>query len=104
MDDDRVRSAVFGSYHDLVAEGHEVDCFLVADPCALDGFGEDARTRLCVVDPELRAEGWMSRSPALARVAASLHARVAAARLDRLLSRSNRRVPYDAFVQPGASR
>ena len=100
MDDDAVRSAALATYRDLVAEDHEVDCFLVADPRALDGFGDDARTRLCVVDHEFRAERWSSRSPALARVTQSLLVRVAALRLRRLLAQANRRVAYDAFVQP----
>jgi hypothetical protein len=100
MDDDAVRSAAIATYRDLVAEDHEVDCFLVADPRGLDGFGVDARTRLCVVDHEFRAERWSNRSPALARVTEYLLVRVAALRLRRLLARANRRVAYDAFIQP----
>src|SRR5262245_3190710 len=100
MDDDAVRTAAIATYRDLVAEDHEVDCFLVADPRALEGFGDDARTRLCVVDHEFRAERWTRRSPALARMAHDLLVRVAALRLRGLLARANRRVAYDAFIQP----
>ena len=100
MDDDAVRSAALDTYRELVAEHHEVDCFLVADPRALDGFDDDARTRLCVVDHEFRSERWAGRSPAIVRVAESVMVRVAAMRLRRLLARANRRARYDAFVQP----
>ena len=101
MDDDAVRAVALDTYRDLVAQGHEVDCFLVAAPGAVDGFGDGDRTRLCVVDHEFRAERWTNRSPALARAAESLLVRAAAVRQRRLLTRANRRAPYDAFVQPG---
>jgi hypothetical protein len=100
MDDDAVRSAALATYRELVAEDHDVDWFLVADPRALDGFDGDTRTRLCVVDHEFRAERWARRSPALARLAESVMVRVAVMRLRRLLGRANRRKRYDAFVQP----
>jgi hypothetical protein len=100
VDDDAVRSAAIETYRDLVAEGHVVDCFLVADPRAVDGFGDDARTRLCVVDHEFRAERWTSRSSSPARIAEALFVRAAAVRLRRLLARTGRRVSYDAFVEP----
>jgi hypothetical protein len=100
VDDDAVRDATIATYRDLVAEGHDVDCFLVADPRSLDGFGDDARTRLCVVDHGYRAERWSRCSPLLARAVERASLRAATKRLRALVARADRRAAYDAFVQP----
>jgi len=100
LDDDAVRDAATVTYHELVAEGHEVDCFVMADPRAVDAFADGDRTQLCVVDHGYRAEQWEGRSAAVARAAHGVMARVAAARLRALVTRADRREAYDAFVQP----
>jgi hypothetical protein len=104
LDEDVVRRAATDTYRELVAEGHEVDCFVVGDPRAVDAFAADDRTRLCVVDDGYRSEQWEARAPAVARVAQQAMARVAAARLRTLVTRSHRRAAYDAFVQPDWDR
>ena len=80
IDDDAVRRAADVTYHDLVTEGHEVDCFVVGDPRVVSAFGGD-RTRLCVVDDGFRSEQWQAQAPAIARAAQQLMTRVAARRL-----------------------
>jgi len=100
MADVAVRSAAVATYRDLCADGHEVDCFLVADPCGVDGFGDEARTRLCIVDPGFRAVRWSDRPPVLARAVERVAVRIAAIRLRGLVVRAGRRVKYDAFVRP----
>jgi hypothetical protein len=100
VDDDAVRRAALETYRDLVAEGHEVDCFLVADPHTVEHFGDASRTRLCVVDHGFRAERWSDRSPGLARAVERAAVRAATTRLRALVARANRRAAYDAFVQP----
>ena len=99
MDDAAVRDATIATYRDLVAAGHDVDCFLVADPRRLDAFTGD-RTRLCVVDHGFRAGRWAQRPPAVASAAEAVMVRAARRRLRAMVGRSNRRVPYDAFVHP----
>jgi hypothetical protein len=32
LDDDAVRHAATSTHRELVAEGHDVDCFVIADP------------------------------------------------------------------------
>src|SRR5262249_45172590 len=99
MEDDAVRSAAVATYHELLVEGHDVDCFLVGDPSTLDGFG-DARTRLCVVDHGFRPEPWTDRAPMMGRSVERARVRMAAVRLHALLARADRRDAYDAFVEP----
>ena len=100
LDDDAVRHATTLTYRELVAEGHDVDCFVTGDPRVVGEFADQDRTRLCVVDHGYRAEPWEARSPAVARTAQRVMARVAAARLRALVTRAHRREAYDAFVQP----
>lgn len=104
IDDDAVRRATLETYRDLVAEGHEVDCFLVADPRAIEGSDDVVRTRLCVVDHGFRADRWSDRSPALAGVVERASVRAAMLRLRALVARTDRRDAYDAFVQPRLPR
>ena len=100
VDDDAVRDATLESYRALVTEGHEVDCFLVADPRSVDDFGDADRTRLCVVDHGFRAERWSGRPPGLARAVEVTCVRAATVRLRALVARAHRRAAYDAFVEP----
>jgi hypothetical protein len=100
MDDVAVRRAAEATYHDLAEAGHEVDCFVVGDPRAVEGFAGAERTRLCVVDDGFRSERWRGRAPAVAGVAREVMARVAVTRLRALVTRADRRAAYDAFVQP----
>jgi hypothetical protein len=99
VDDDAVRRAALDVYHELTAAGHEVDCFVIADPNGVDGFLED-RTRLCVVDQGFRRERWSNRSPALTRVVERASIRAAGMRLNTIVARAHHRLAYDAFVQP----
>ena len=100
VDDDGVRSAALEAYRDLVADGHEVDCFLIADPKGVDGFGGAERTRLCVVDHGFRRERWSNRSRALGRTVERASVRAATLRLNAIVARAHQRAAYDAFVQP----
>jgi hypothetical protein len=99
MDDAAVRDATTATYRDLVAAGHDVDCFLVADPRALDAFTGDP-TRLCVVDHGFRADRWEHRPRVVTAAAEALMVRAAGRRLRAMVGRANRRVEYDAFVHP----
>jgi hypothetical protein len=104
MDDDAIRDAAAETYRELVAEGHDVDCFVVADPSTVEGFTGEARTRLCVVDHGFRSEQWSRRPPTIASAAEAVMVRVAASRLRALLARADRRAGYDAVIEPRWSR
>ena len=100
MEDVAVRRATATTYRELVAAGHDVDCFLVGDPRVAEALEAFDRTRLCVVDDGFRSEQWAARAPTVTRSAQQLMARVATARLRAVVARAHRRAAYDAFVQP----
>ena len=100
VDDDDVRRAVTATYRELVAAGHEVDCFVIGDPRLVDELEVEDRTRLCVVDDGFRSGTWATRAPAMARAVRQAMVRVAAGRLRAVVTRAQRHAEYDAFVQP----
>jgi len=100
VDDAAVRRVAATTYRDLLAEGHDVDCFVVGDPRCAESLAAPDRTRLCVVDDGFRAERWQAGRPAVARAVQQAMARIAATRLRAVVARAHRRASYDAFVQP----
>ncbi len=100
LDDAAVLHAATLTYRELIVEGHDVDCFVMADPRFVGEFADGDRTQLCVVDHGYRAERWEARSAAIARATKRVMARVAAARLRALVTRAHQCEMYDAFVQP----
>ena len=102
-DDHAVYDAARVTYRELVAEDHDVDCFLVGSPTRLDGFATD-RTRLCVVDSGFRAGRWTRLPAPIARLVRAGVVHGAERRLRGAFTRAARRAAYDAVVEPRRDR